>query len=134
MISMDIRILIKMNFYVDCMLLAVDHQQNYSCVMEDKDNKARKFAIKYKGKSCEFIRPNDNREKGRVVGYNIRNGFIIVRTDGTFGWTYFNESEDVLVYKKYKIENHLFYYVHPNNIIINEQNVRKLSGKTSKRK
>lgn len=46
----------------------------------------------------------------------------------------FNESEDVLVYKKYKIENHLFYYAHPNNIIINEQNVRKLSSKTSKRK
>lgn len=116
------------------MLLVVDHQQNYSCAMEDEDNKARKFAIKYKGKSCEFIRPNDNREKGRVVGYNIRNGLVIVRTDGTFGWTYFNESENVLVYKKYKIENHLFYYVHPNNIIINEQNVRKLSGKTSKRK
>lgn len=116
------------------MLLVVDHQQNYSCVMEDKDNKAREFAIKYKGKSCEFIRPNDNREKGRVVGYNIRNGLVIVRTDGTFGWTHFNESEDVLVYKKYKIENHLFYYAHPNNIIINEQNVRKLSGKTSKRK
>lgn len=116
------------------MLLVVDHQQNYSCAMEDKDNKARKFAIKYKGKSCEFIRPNDNREKGRVVGYNIRNGLVIVRTDGTFGWTYFNESENVLVYKKYKIENHLFYYAHPNNIIINEQNVRKLSGKTSKRK
>lgn len=74
-----------MNFYVDCMLLVVDHQQNYSYVMEDKDNKARKFAIKYKGKSCEFIRSNDNREKGRVVGYNIRNGLVIVRTDGTFG-------------------------------------------------
>ena len=85
MISMDILILIKMNFYVDCMLLAVDHQQNYSCAMEDKDNKARKFAIKYKGKSCEFIRPKNNREKGRVVGYNIRNGLVIVRTDGTFG-------------------------------------------------
>lgn len=116
------------------MLLVVDHQQNYSCVMEDKDNKARKFAIKYKGKSCEFIRPNNNREKGRVVGYNIRNGLVIVRIDGTFGWTCFNESEDVLVYKKYKIENYLFYFVHPNNIIISEQNVRKLSGKTSKRK
>lgn len=116
------------------MLLVVDHQQNYSCAMEDKDNKTRKFAIKYKGKSCEFIRPNDNREKGRVVGYNIRNGLVIVRTDGTFGWTYFNELEDVLVYKKYKIENYLFYYVHPKNLIINEQNVRKLSSKTSKRK
>lgn len=116
------------------MLLVVDHQQNYSYVMEDKDNEARKFAIKYRGKSCEFIGSNNNREKGRVVGYNIRNGLVIVRTDGTFGWTCFNESEDVLVYKKYKIENHLFYYTHPNNIIINEQNVRKLSCKTSKRK
>jgi hypothetical protein len=102
--------------------------------MEDKDNKAREFAIKYKGKSCEFIRPNDNREKGRVVGYNIRNGFVIVRTDGTFGWTHFNESEDVLVYTRFKIDRYSFYYVHPNNIIINEQNVRKLSSKTSKRR
>ena len=73
-------------------------------------------------------------KKGRVVGYNIRNGLVIVRTDYIFGWTHFNESEDVLVYKKYKIENYLFYYVHPNNIIINEQNVRKLSSKTSKRR
>ena len=102
--------------------------------MEDKDNKGRKFAIKYKGKSCEFIRSNDNREKGCVVGYNIRNGFVIVRTDGTFGWEHFNESEDVLIYKKCKIENHLFYYVRPNDIIINEQNVRKLSSKTSKQR
>lgn len=115
------------------MLLVVDHQQNYSYVMEDKDE-ARKFAIKHKGKTCKFIRPNDDREKGRIVGYNIRNGLIIVRTDGTFGWTYLDEQEDVLIYKKYKIENYLFYYVHPNNIIINEQNVPKLSSKTSKRK
>lgn len=116
------------------MLLVVDHQQNYSYVMEDKVNKARKFAIKYKGKSCEFIGLHDNREKGRVVGYNIRNGHVIVRTDGTFGWKLFIESEDVLVYKKYKIENYLFYYAHPNNIIVNEQNVRKLSSKTSKQR
>lgn len=53
------------------MLLVADHQQNYSYVMEDKDE-ARKFAIKHKGKTCKFIRPNDDREKGRVVGYNIR--------------------------------------------------------------
>lgn len=115
------------------MLLVVDHQQNYSYVMKGKD-KARKFAIKYKGKTCKFIRPNDDIEKGRVVGYNIRNGLIIVRTDGTFGWKYLNEQEDVLTYKKYKIENYLFYYIYPNNIIINEQNVPKLSSKTSKRK
>ena len=116
------------------MLLVVDRQQNYSCVMEDKDTKARKFAIKYKGKSCEFIRPNDNREKGRVVGYNIRNGLIIVRVHKNFGWCEIDESEDILVYTRFNPDRYLFYYVHPNNIIINEQNVRKLSGKTSKRK
>ena len=115
------------------MLLVVDHQQNYSCAMEDKDE-ARKFAIKYKGKSCEVIILNGNREKGRVVGYNTRNGLVIVRLNGTFGWSFFNDGEDVLIYKKYKIENYLFYYVHHTNIIINEQNVRKLSSKTSKRK
>lgn len=116
------------------MLLVVDHQQNYSYVMEDK-YEARKFAIKYKGKTCKFIRSNNDREKGRIVGYNIKNGLIIVRTDGTFGWSFFNDGEDVFIYKKYKIENYLFYYVHPNNIIIiNEQNVPKLSSKTSKRK
>lgn len=116
------------------MLLVVDHQQNYSCVMEDKYNKARKFAIKYKGKSCEFIRPNDNREKGRVVGYNIRNGLVIVRVHEDFGWRGMEEPEDVLVYTRFKQDNYSFYYVHPDNIIINEQNVRKLSSKTSKRK
>lgn len=116
------------------MLLVVDHQQNYSCAMEDKDNKARKFAIKYKGKSCEFIRPNNNREKGCVVGYNTRNGLVIVRVRKNFGWYTIDEPEDILVYTKFRIDRYLFYYVHPNNIIINEQNVRKLSGKTSKRK
>lgn len=114
------------------MLLVVDHQQNYSYVMEDKDNKARKFAIKYKGKPCEFNKATNGKEQGRVVGYNTRNGLVIVRTDRTFGWTYFNESEDVLVYKKYKIDRYSFYYVHPEHLIINEQNVRKLSSKTSK--
>ena len=117
------------------MLLVVDRQLNYFYAMEDKIDKARKFVIKHKGKPCEFYKTTTNgREQGRVVGYNIRNGLVIVRTDGTFGWAHFNESEDVLVYKKYKIENHLFCYVHPNNIIINEQNVRKLSSKTSKRR
>ncbi len=102
--------------------------------MEDKDNKARKFAIKYKGKSCEFIIPNDSREKGRVVGYNIKNGFVIVRVHKDFGWRRMDESEDILVYTRFNLDRYWFYYVHPNNIIINEQNVRKLSGKTSKRK
>lgn len=115
------------------MLLVADHQQNCFCVMEDKD-KTRKFAIKYKGKLCEFGKLINGRKQGRIVGYNTRNGLIIVRTDGTFGWIYPDGQEDVLIYKKYKIENYLFYYVHPNNIIINEQNVPKLSSKTSKRK
>lgn len=113
------------------MLLVVDRQQNCFCVMEDKDE-ARKFAIKYKGKSCEFIIPNGNREKGCVVGYNTRNGLVIVRLNGTFGWSFSNNGENVLIYNKYKIENYLFYYVHHTNIIINEQNVPKLSSKTSK--
>lgn len=102
--------------------------------MEDKNNKARKFAIKHKGKLCEFIRPGGNREKGRVVGYNTRIGLVIVRIDGMFGWSFFNNENDTLIYKRYKIEDYLFYYVHPNNVIINEQNVPKLSGKTSKQK
>ena len=86
--------------------------------MEDKDNKARKFAIKYKGKSCEFNKTTNGREQGRVVGYNKRNGLVIVRVHEDFGWRGMEEPE----------------YVHPDNIIINEQNVRKLSSKTSKRK
>lgn len=116
------------------MLLVVDRQLNYFYAMEDKIDKARKFAIKHKGKPCEFIRPNNNREKGRVVGYNIRNGLIIVRVHKDFGWRIMDESEDILVYTRFNLDRYLFYYVHPNNIIINEQNVRKLSGKTSKRK
>ena len=116
------------------MLLVVDHQQNYSCAMEDKDNKARKFAIKYKGKSCEFNKTTNGRKQGRVVGYNKRNGLVIVRVHEDFGWRGMEEQEDVLVYTRFKQDNYSFYYVHPDNIIINEQNVRKLSSKTSKRK
>lgn len=116
------------------MLLVVDHQQNYSCAMEDKDNKARKFAIKYKGKSCEFNKITNGREQGRVVGYNKRNGLVIVRVHEDFGWYTIDEPEDILVYTKFRIDRYSFYYVHPDNIIINEQNVRKLSSKTSKRK
>lgn len=67
------------------MLLVVDHQQNYSCAMEDKDNKARKFDIKYKGKSYEFNKTTNGREQGRVVGYNKRNGLVIVRVHEDFG-------------------------------------------------
>ena len=134
MISMDIRILIKMNFYVDCMLLVVDHQQNYSCVMEDKIDEVRKFVIKHKGKPCEFNKTINRREQGRVVGYNKRNGFVIVRIRKNSGWYTIDEPEDILVYTKFRIDRYSFYYVHPDNIIINEQNVRKLSSKTSKRK
>lgn len=102
--------------------------------MEDKTNKGREFAIKHKGKSCEFIRSDGNREQGRIVGYNKRNSFVIVRVHEDFGWRRIEEPEDVLVYTRFKQDNYSFYYVHPNNIIINEQNVRKLSSKTSKRK
>lgn len=73
-------------------------------------------------------------KKGRVVGYNIRNSFVIVRVHKDFGWHIIDEPEDILVYTKFRIDNYSFYYVHPDNIIINEQNVRKLSSKTSKRK
>lgn len=101
--------------------------------MEDKTNKGREFAIKHKGKSCEFIRSNGNREQGRIVGYNKRNSLVIVRIHKNFGWR-MREPEDILVYKRFKVDKYLFYYVHPDYIIINEQNVRKLSSKTSKRK
>lgn len=114
------------------MLLVVDHQQNYSCAMGDKDNKARKFAIKYKGKSCEFDKAINVKEQGRVVGYNTRNSLVIVRVRKNLGWCTIDESEDILVYTKFRIDRYSFYYVHPRNLIINEQNVRKLSSKTSK--
>lgn len=115
------------------MLLVVDRQLNYSCVMEDKDRTCE-FAIKNKGKPCEFDKATNNREHGRIVGYNTRNGLVIVRVHEDFGWRGIEEPEDVLVYTRFKQDNYSFYYVHPDNIIINEQNVRKLSSKTSKRK
>lgn len=116
------------------MLLVVDRQPNYFCVMEDKDNKARKFAIKYKGKSCEFNKATNGKEQGRVVGYNTRNGLVIVRVRKDFGWYTIGEPEDILVYTKFRIDRYSFYYVHPDNIIINERSLSKLSSKTSKRK
>lgn len=114
------------------MLLVVDHQQNYSYVMEDKDNKAREFAIKYKSKSCEFNKTTNGREQRRVIGYNTINNLVIVRVRKDFGWHKIDEPEDILVYTKFRIDRYSFYYVHPENLIINEQNVRKLSSKTSK--
>lgn len=122
------------------MLLVVDHQQNYSYVMEDDVNIsrsivcsiARNFAIKHKGKLCEFNKATNGKEQGRVVGYNTRNGLVIVRVHKDFGWHTIDEPEDILVYTKFRIDRYSFYYVHPGNLIINEQNVRKLSSKTSK--
>lgn len=75
------------------MSLVVDHQQNYFCVMEDNVNIsrsiscsiARDFAIKHKDKPCEFDKATNNREHGRIVGYNTRNGLIIVRVHKDFG-------------------------------------------------
>lgn len=122
------------------MLLVVDRQQNYFCAMEDNVNIsrsivcsiARDFAIKHKGKSCEFDKTTNGKEQGRVVGYNTRNGLIIVRVHKDFGWRGMEEPEDILVYTRFKIDRYSFYYVRPDNIIINEQNVSKLSSKTSK--
>lgn len=102
--------------------------------MGDKIDKARKFAIKHKGKPCEFNKTTNGGEQGRVVGYNKINGLVIVRVHEDFGWHVIEESEDVLVYTRFKQDNYSFYYVRPVDIIINEQNVRKLSSKTSKRK
>lgn len=102
--------------------------------MGDKIDEVRKFAIKHKGKSCEFNKVTNGKEQGRVVGYNTRNGLIIVRVRKDFGWYEMDEREDILVYKKFKLDRYSFYYVHPENLIINEQNVPKLSSKTSKRK
>lgn len=100
--------------------------------MEDKDNEARKFAIKHKGKPCEFSKATNGKEQGRVVGYNARNGLIIVGVHKDFGWYTIDEPEDILVYTKFRIDRYSFYYVHPEKLIINEQNVRKLSSKTFK--
>lgn len=105
------------------MLLVVDHQQNYSCAMEDKIDEVRKFAIKHKGKPCEFNKATNGKEQGRVVGYNTRNGLVIVRVRKDFGWYTIDEPEDILVYTKFRIDRYSFYYVHPENLIINEQNV-----------
>lgn len=116
------------------MLLVVDHQQNYSCAMGDKIDEVHKFAIEHKGKPCEFNKVTNDKEQGRVVGYNTRNGFVIVRVRKDFGRHTIDESEDILVYTKFRIDRYSFYYVYPRNLIINEQNVRKLSSKTSKRR
>lgn len=55
-----------------------------------------------------IYKTNDNREKGRVVGYNIRNGLVIVRVHKDFGWRRMEESEDVLVYTRFKQDNYCF--------------------------
>lgn len=45
------------------MLLVVDRQLNYFCVMGDKIDEARKFAIKHKGKPCEFNKATNGKNK-----------------------------------------------------------------------
>lgn len=122
------------------MSLVVDHQQNYSYAMENDVNIsrgtvcsiARNFAIKHKGKLCEFNKATNGKEQGRVVGYNTRNGLVIVRVYKDFGWRGMEESEDILVYTRFKVNRYSFYYVHPENLIINESSLSKLSSKTSK--
>lgn len=111
------------------MLLVVDRQLNYFYAMVDKDRTCE-FAIKNKGKLCEFDKAT-NREHGRIVGYNTRNGLIIVRVHKDFGWRKIEE-EDILVYTRFKIDRYSFYYVHPENLIIDERSLSKLSSKTSK--
>lgn len=113
------------------MLLVVDRQLNYSYAMVDKDRTCE-FAIKNKSKPCEFDKATNNREHGRIVGYNTRNGLIIVRVHKDFGWRRIEEPEDILVYTRFKIDRYSFYYVHPENLIINEHSLSKLSSKTSK--
>lgn len=115
------------------MLLVVDRQLNYSYAMVDKD-RICEFAIKNKGKPCEFDKATNNREHGCIVGYNTRNGLIIVRVHKDFGWRKIEEPEDILVYTRFKIDRYSFYYVHPENLIINERSLSKLSSKTSKRR
>ena len=102
--------------------------------MGDKIDKARKFAIKHKGKPCEFNKVINCKDQGRVVGYNTRNGLIIVRVHKDFGWRGIDKSEDILVYTRFRTDRYSFYYVHPENLIINERSLSKLSSKTSKRK
>ena len=114
------------------MLLVVDRQPNYFCAMEDKMNKGREFAIKYKGKPCEFNKTTNGSEQGRIVGYNTRNGLVIVRVNKDLGWHGIDESEDILIYKRFNLDKYSFYYVHYDNIIINEHSLSKLSSKTSK--
>lgn len=116
------------------MLLVVDRQPNYFCVMGDKIDEARKFAIKHKCKPCEFNKATNGKEQGRVVGYNTRNGLIIVRVHKDFGWRRMDKSEDILVYTRFRIDRYSFYYVRPENLIINERSLSKLSSKTSKRR
>lgn len=116
------------------MLLAVDRQPNYFCVMGDKIDEARKLVIKHKGKPCEFNKVTNGKEQGRVVGYNTRNGLIIVRVHKDFGWCGMDKLEDILVYTRFRIDRYSFYYVHPENLIINERSLSKLSSKTSKRR
>lgn len=116
------------------MLLVVDRQLNYFYAMGDKIDEVRKFAIKHKGKPCEFNKSTDGKEQGRIVGYNKRNGLIIVRVHKDFGWRVMDKPEDILVYTRFRIDRYSFYYVHPENLIINERSLSKLSSKTSKRR
>lgn len=53
--------------------------------MEDSIDKVRKFVIKHKGKLCEFNKTINGGESGRVVGYNTRNGLVIVRVHKDIG-------------------------------------------------
>lgn len=74
-----------------------------------------------KGKSFKY---NDglSEKVGTVVGYNKRNGLVIMRYNHFKGWSNLNydDNEDVLVWTRFKIENYTYGYCFIANLINNE--------------
>lgn len=82
--------------------------------MEDKgliNDATIKWVKANKGKTIEFI-DGFTKKVGMVVGYNIRNGLIIMRYKHDKGWNNLNydEGEDVLVYTRFKVKNYTYGY------------------------
>lgn len=77
-----------------------------------------KWVTENKGKTVKYNNGLTERI-GTVVGYNVRNGLIIMRTKNKNNWKNLElvETEDVLVWTRFNIDKYHYTYLNPACVI-----------------
>lgn len=77
-----------------------------------------KWVKENKGKTVEY-KDGFTIKTGTVVGYNSRNGLIIMRNKDSNCWKNldFTEGEDVLVWTRFNTNNYFYTYSNPCEVI-----------------